>query len=105
GRAGLALRFLLERKLVADVDVRIEDTRQHHLAAGVEHVARRSGELLADGRDPAAADADIRRHGTDVGNDQHAVADDEIETGCRAHDRTIIIGWGRTISSPAWRGS
>src|SRR5262245_37537843 len=90
-RAGFALRFLLERKLVADVDVRIEESRQHHLAAGVEHVLRRSGKLLADGGNAAAADADVRRHGADAGNNELAVADDEIEAG--AHDWLTLSRW------------
>src|SRR6516162_5128101 len=80
-RAGFALRLLFERELVADVDVRIEESRQHDLAAGVEHVLRRSGKLLADGGNAAAADADVRRHGADAGNDERAVAEDEIEAG------------------------
>src|SRR5262249_38607633 len=82
-RAGFALRLVFERKLVADVDVRIEESRQHDLAAGVEHVLRRCGKLLADGGNAAAADADVRRHRADAGHDQRAVADDEIEGGAR----------------------
>jgi hypothetical protein len=89
-RAGFALRLVFERKLVADVDVRIEDSRQHDLAAGVEHVLRRCGKLLADGGNAAAADADIRRHRADAGNDERAVADDEIEA--RAHGRLMLSG-------------
>jgi len=65
------------------VDVRIEDSRQHDLAAGVEHVLRRSGKLVADGGNAVAADADIGRNRSDAGNDERAVADDEIEA--RAH--------------------
>src|SRR5262249_995649 len=129
-RAGFALRFLFKRKLVADVDVRIEESRQHDLAAGVEHVLRRSGKLLADGGNAAAADADIPRHGADAGNDERAVAEHEMEG--EAHGRLMrswwraiiaravavaamapptdrtrrqVIGRGRTTSSPAWRES
>src|SRR5262249_13746980 len=90
-RAGFALRLVFERKLVADVDVRIEDSRQHHLAAGIEHVLRRSGKLLADGGNAAATDADVRRHGADAGNDERAVADNEIEAG--AHDWLALSRW------------
>src|SRR5262249_32236007 len=79
---------------VADVDVRIEDSRQHDLAAGVEHVLRRSGKLLADGGNAAAADAGVRRHGADAGNDERAVADDEIEA--RAHGR-LMLSWRRAV--------
>src|SRR5215468_7574118 len=93
-RAGFALRFLLERKLVADVDVRIEESRQHDLAAGVEHVLRRSGKLVADGGNAAAADADIGRHRADAGNDERAVADDEIEAGAHAW---LMLSWWRAI--------
>src|SRR5262249_16869608 len=93
-RAGFALRLLFERKLVADVDVRIEEPRQHDLAAGVEHVMRRSGKLLADGGNAAAADADVRRHGADAGNDERAVADNEIEAG--AHGR-LMLSWRRAV--------
>src|SRR5262249_59842748 len=91
-----ALRFLSERKLLADVGVWIEEPRQHALAAGVEHVLRRSGKLLADGGNAAAADADIRRHGADARNDERAVADDEIEAG--AHGRLMLSWWRATIA-------
>src|SRR5215468_9477894 len=102
-RAGFALRLFLERKLVADVDVRIEDSRQHHLAAGIEHVLRRSGKLLADGGNAAATDADIRRHDADAGNDERAVADDEIEAG--AHDRLTRSWWRAIMRAPSRRAS
>src|SRR5215470_6726580 len=53
-RIAARVSLVFERKLVADVDVRIEDSRQHDLAAGIEHVLRRSGKLLADGGNAAA---------------------------------------------------
>ena len=97
GRAGFALRLVFERKLVADVDVRIENSRQHDLAAGVEHLLRRSGKLVADGGNAAAADADIGRHRADAGNDERAVADDEIEA--RAHAGLMGYGGGHDCGS------
>ena len=102
-RAGFALRLVFERKLVADVDVRIEDSGQHDLAAGVEHVLRRSGKLLADGGNAAAADADVRRHGADARNDERAVAEDEIEAG--AHDCSRCPGGGRSCARLRGRAS
>jgi len=98
-RIAARVSLVFERKLVADVDVRIEDSRQHDLAAGIEHVLRRSGKLLADGGNAAATDADVRRHRADAGNDERAVADDEIEAG--AHDRLTRSWWRAQSGSRA----
>ena len=78
GRPGFALCFLFERELVANMDVRIEDSRQHDFAGGVDHVRRRRGEF-PDSGNPAAADPDIRRDRSHGGNDERATAHDKIE--------------------------
>ena len=65
---------------------------QYHSAA------RRPGEVVADGGNAAAADADIRRNRADAANDGRAVADEEIEA--RAHAWLMRLwrrGWWQAI--------
>ena len=82
GRARLRLRLLLERSLVPDMGVRIENAGQHHLAARVERLLGRPRQILAEGHDAAPGDGDVCVDLPDARDHQRPVADQQVEPAC-----------------------
>src|ERR1043166_1957856 len=70
----LGMRLLLERALVADMHMRIEDAGQHQLASRVKNFGA-VAELLAERNDATARNAHIRFDAPDAGDHQGAIAD------------------------------
>ena len=76
GSTGLGLGLALERLLVANVDVGVEDAGQHHAPARIVDLGGGFAEALAYDRDLAAGDGDIRLHLANTGDHQGAAAND-----------------------------
>ena len=78
-RAGLGLGFAFVGLLVADMDVRVENPGQHRAPGGVVGFGAGILQVFADHRDLAVSDPDVGLELADAGDDQRAIANDEVE--------------------------
>ncbi len=77
--AGLGLRFALVGLLVADMSMRVENAGQNGAPGRIVGFRGRLRQVFADRDDLAAGDADVGLDLADAGNDQRAIADEQIE--------------------------
>ena len=82
GGAGLGLRLAFVGLLVADMNVRIEDSRQHDPPGRVVDFRPRMRQIDTKHDDLALGHADVGLHSTNAGNHQCPVAHDQIERRC-----------------------
>ena len=91
-RAGLGLGFVFVGLLVADMDVRVENSGQNCAPGGVIGFSPGVLQVVADHGDLAVGDPDVGLDPADAGNDQRAIANNEVERFAVAafrHDLTF----------------
>src|SRR4029079_10588917 len=100
-RAGLGLGFAFVGLLVADMDVRVENPRQHSAPGGVVGLGAGILQVVADHGDLVAGDPDVGLDLADAGDDQRAIANNEVERFAVAafrHDLTFRYARSSCVS-------
>ena len=92
--ARLGLRLFVERALVSDMHMRIEDPGKHRPSAGIEDVLGPCGKVVAERDDLATRDADVGVDRAHTRNDQRSACDDEriLRSGPGVHSSSLTPG-------------
>src|SRR5204863_6730344 len=96
---GFGLGFALERLLVADMDMRVENAGQNHAPTRIVDLGGGLRQAPAYDRDLAASNADVGLHLANTGDHQGAAADDEIELCHHGNNCCVILE--RATSRPS----